>query len=130
QYIFKRISAFTVGEFCAENTRFLDEVQRLERRAKAYERLRDLATSSVPNIQEIQEAVVEAEKEQVIITTTTATTNGKTGTETETTTSDNRYSSTILYQQISKNVSTAGPIVTSNNGSTQVHNLQQHASPN
>ncbi|KAG0329586.1 hypothetical protein BG000_012035 [Podila horticola] len=41
--LFDRLSAFTVREFCAENTRFLYEVSRLERRAVQYEKLRDLS---------------------------------------------------------------------------------------
>ncbi|KAF8971304.1 hypothetical protein BGZ46_010309 [Entomortierella lignicola] len=45
QKLFKKMSAFTVREFCAENTRFLYEVSRLERRARQYEHLRDLATN-------------------------------------------------------------------------------------
>ncbi|KAG0228344.1 hypothetical protein BGW41_003443 [Actinomortierella wolfii] len=40
--VFDKISAFTVGEFCAENTRFLAELSRLEKRAKRYERLRNM----------------------------------------------------------------------------------------
>ncbi|KAF9386466.1 hypothetical protein CPC16_007507 [Podila verticillata] len=49
--LFDRLSAFTVREFCAENTRFLYEVSRLERRAVQYEKLRDLslAPSGVPS---------------------------------------------------------------------------------
>ncbi|KAG0207284.1 hypothetical protein BGX28_001441 [Mortierella sp. GBA30] len=43
--IFDRISAFTVGEFCAENTRFLYEVSRLEKRAMQYERLRSMTSA-------------------------------------------------------------------------------------
>ncbi|KAF9430970.1 hypothetical protein BGZ94_001314 [Podila epigama] len=43
--LFERLSAFTVREFCAENTRFLYEVSRLERRAVQYERLRNLSLS-------------------------------------------------------------------------------------
>ncbi|KAK3846083.1 MAG: hypothetical protein J3R72DRAFT_11231 [Linnemannia gamsii] len=44
--MFDHISAFTVAEFCAENTRFLYEVARLEKRAAQYERLRDLTSGS------------------------------------------------------------------------------------
>ncbi|KAF9980196.1 hypothetical protein BGZ65_005425 [Modicella reniformis] len=40
--LFDRLSAFTVGEFCAENTRFLYEVSRLEKRASQYQHLKDL----------------------------------------------------------------------------------------
>lgn len=49
--LFDRLSAFTVREFCAENTRFLYEVSRLERRAVQYEKLRDLSLtpSGVPS---------------------------------------------------------------------------------
>ncbi|KAF9945001.1 hypothetical protein BGZ72_001766 [Mortierella alpina] len=43
--LFDRMSAFTVGEFCAENTRFLYEVSRLEKRALQYEHLRDLTAT-------------------------------------------------------------------------------------
>ncbi|KAG0017301.1 hypothetical protein BGZ80_008425 [Entomortierella chlamydospora] len=43
---FKKISAFTVREFCAENTRFLYEVSRLEKRAIQYEHLRSLAMNT------------------------------------------------------------------------------------
>ncbi|KAF9274455.1 hypothetical protein BGZ68_000661 [Mortierella alpina] len=43
--LFDRMSAFTVGEFCAENTRFLYEVSRLEKRALQYEHLRDLTAA-------------------------------------------------------------------------------------
>ncbi|KAF9948621.1 hypothetical protein BGZ70_002143, partial [Mortierella alpina] len=43
--LFDRMSAFTVGEFCAENTRFLYEVSRLEKRALQYEHLRDLTVT-------------------------------------------------------------------------------------
>ncbi|KAF9184768.1 hypothetical protein BGZ50_003480 [Haplosporangium sp. Z 11] len=46
QRLFDRINAFTVREFCAENTRFLYEVSRLERRAVQYERLRNLTAAS------------------------------------------------------------------------------------
>ncbi|KAG0334231.1 hypothetical protein BG004_000503 [Podila humilis] len=45
--LFDRLSAFTVREFCAENTRFLYEVTRLERRAIQYERLRNLSSTPV-----------------------------------------------------------------------------------
>ncbi|KAF9364791.1 hypothetical protein BGX34_000407 [Mortierella sp. NVP85] len=41
--LFDRLNAFTVREFCAENTRFLYEVSRLEKRAMQYERLRTLS---------------------------------------------------------------------------------------
>ncbi|KAF9141782.1 hypothetical protein BGX30_004129 [Mortierella sp. GBA39] len=44
--MFDHISAFTVAEFCAENTRFLYEVARLEKRATQYERLRELTSGS------------------------------------------------------------------------------------
>ncbi|KAG0374843.1 hypothetical protein BGX24_009852 [Mortierella sp. AD032] len=44
--MFDHISAFTVAEFCAENTRFLYEVARLEKRAAQYERLRNLTSGS------------------------------------------------------------------------------------
>ncbi|KAG0354038.1 hypothetical protein BG005_006785 [Podila minutissima] len=52
--LFDRLSAFTVREFCAENTRFLYEVSRLERRAVQYEKLRDLSLtpSGVPSATE------------------------------------------------------------------------------
>ncbi|KAF9300660.1 hypothetical protein BGZ74_007639 [Mortierella antarctica] len=52
--LFDRLSAFTVREFCAENTRFLYEVSRLERRAIQYEKLRDLSLtpSGVPSATE------------------------------------------------------------------------------
>ncbi|KAF9331587.1 hypothetical protein BG006_005553 [Podila minutissima] len=52
--LFDRLSAFTVREFCAENTRFLYEVSRLERRAAQYEKLRDLSLtpSGVPSATE------------------------------------------------------------------------------
>ncbi|KAG0038755.1 hypothetical protein BGZ82_010911 [Podila clonocystis] len=52
--LFDRLSAFTVREFCAENTRFLYEVSRLERRAVQYEKLRDLSLtpSGVPSTTE------------------------------------------------------------------------------
>ncbi|KAG0086222.1 hypothetical protein BGZ93_008002 [Podila epicladia] len=52
--LFDRLSAFTVREFCAENTRFLYEVSRLERRAVQYEKLRDLSLtpSGVPSVTE------------------------------------------------------------------------------
>ncbi|KAG0042337.1 hypothetical protein BGZ83_000592 [Gryganskiella cystojenkinii] len=43
--LFERLSAFTVGEFCAENTRFLYEVSRLEKRAIQYEHLRELTAT-------------------------------------------------------------------------------------
>ncbi|KAG0223694.1 hypothetical protein BGX31_008362 [Mortierella sp. GBA43] len=42
--LFDKLSAFTVREFCAENTRFLYEVSRLEKRARQYEHLRGLST--------------------------------------------------------------------------------------
>ncbi|KAF9940233.1 hypothetical protein BGZ67_008144, partial [Mortierella alpina] len=45
RWLFDRMSAFTVGEFCAENTRFLYEVSRLEKRALQYEHLRDLTAT-------------------------------------------------------------------------------------
>ncbi|KAG0249792.1 hypothetical protein BG011_008930 [Mortierella polycephala] len=46
QRLFDRISVFAIGEFCAENTRFLYEVSRLERRAVQYEHLRKLTAAS------------------------------------------------------------------------------------
>src|SRR5690606_41043511 len=65
----------------------------------------------------LHDALPISEKEQVIMATTTATTDGKTGTGTGTTTDTKRHSSTILYQQISRNGSTTGPITAFNNGS-------------
>ncbi|KAF8939720.1 hypothetical protein BGZ58_008909 [Dissophora ornata] len=43
--LFDKISMFTVREFCAENTRFLYEVSRLEKRAVQYEHLRDMTST-------------------------------------------------------------------------------------
>ncbi|KAG0259441.1 hypothetical protein DFQ27_004061 [Actinomortierella ambigua] len=43
--VFDKISAFTVGEFCAENTRFLAELSRLEKRAQRFERLRSMTVT-------------------------------------------------------------------------------------
>ncbi|GJJ72222.1 hypothetical protein EMPS_04579 [Entomortierella parvispora] len=55
QELFERLSAFTVGEFCAENTRFLYEVSRLEKRAVQYEHLRQLTAMPVGETQQQQE---------------------------------------------------------------------------
>ncbi|KAF9160778.1 hypothetical protein BGX21_002564 [Mortierella sp. AD011] len=52
---FKKISAFTVREFCAENTRFLYEVSRLEKRAIQYEHLRSLAMNTEEASQQPQQ---------------------------------------------------------------------------
>ncbi|KAF9974886.1 hypothetical protein BGZ73_001626 [Actinomortierella ambigua] len=43
--VFDKINAFTVGEFCSENTRFLAELSRLEKRAQRYERLRSMTVT-------------------------------------------------------------------------------------
>ncbi|KAG0278480.1 hypothetical protein BGZ95_003897 [Linnemannia exigua] len=51
--MFDYISAFTVAEFCAENTRFLYEVARLEKRAAQYERLRDLTSGSLDVVETV-----------------------------------------------------------------------------
>ncbi|KAF9907599.1 hypothetical protein EC991_010811 [Linnemannia zychae] len=51
--MFDHISAFTVAEFCAENTRFLYEVARLEKRAAQYERLRELTSGSQDAVETI-----------------------------------------------------------------------------
>ncbi|KAG0218252.1 hypothetical protein BGX33_007929 [Mortierella sp. NVP41] len=51
--VFDHISAFTVAEFCAENTRFLYEVARLEKRATQYERLRNLTSGSQDVVEQV-----------------------------------------------------------------------------
>ncbi|KAF9572191.1 hypothetical protein EC968_010198 [Mortierella alpina] len=61
--LFDRMSAFTVGEFCAENTRFLYEVSRLEKRALQYEHLRDLTATP-------QDATIDAADTNTTNTTT------------------------------------------------------------
>ncbi|KAF9932731.1 hypothetical protein FBU30_007381 [Linnemannia zychae] len=55
--MFDHFSVFTVAEFCAENTRFLYEVARLEKRATQYERLRDLTSASQDVIEPIGNGV-------------------------------------------------------------------------
>ncbi|ORZ24765.1 hypothetical protein BCR41DRAFT_384608 [Lobosporangium transversale] len=67
--LFNRMSAFTVREFCAENTRFLYEVSRLEKRALQYEHLRDL-TSSSSSHDLLQQTAATASSPSVAETTT------------------------------------------------------------
>lgn len=68
--MFDHISAFTVAEFCAENTRFLYEVARLEKRAMQYERLRELTSGSQDAVEPVgsttDTSTLEQQEEEVV----------------------------------------------------------------